>query len=300
MLRNTFCARASIIPPSSSKLFRSLCLLKTSSATSSFFPAGGCDFNNSVVVDQLSASSSSPLLISQYRFHGYGRSERGKPRISYEERLAKRTPKTREQKQEAEARMLEAEKYVDTDLPDMCAAEQEKILKKAEHAVQRLLHPIQALFDVPVDISGQMKPLSQLATIVKVDARDYDVVPNSNSFTSPILLRISRYDSALNAHKTGEKIRVTVPQMTRAKRVAVADHVKDLGAKTKKHFQVVRRHAINHIEDLKLDQNTEEVRKQECEEIIKNCETDLEVKLEELAQSVLMTPDDDDAEGGNV
>jgi ribosome recycling factor len=291
MLRNTFCTRSLVVPTSlqqNSKVMMIRSLFSQISKRNKFLFATGF--------------TTQPLLFSSLRLsHGFGGSEKGKPRISYEERMAKRIPKTREQKKEAEARLLEAEKYVDTELPDICTLEKEKILKKAEHSVQRLLHPIQALFDVPVEVNGQQKPLSQLATIVKVDARDYDIVPNSNAFTSPILLRISRYDSALNAHKTGEKIRVTVPQMTRSKRVAVAEHVKDLGTKTKKHFQLVRRHAINHIEDLKINDNTADVRKQECEEIIKTCEAELEEKLEELAQSVLMqTDEDDDVEGGNV
>lgn len=234
------------------------------------------------------------------RCYGYGKGERGTTRLSYEERIARRTPKTREQKQEAEQRMLEAEQYVDSELPDICQADQEKILAKAEHAVQKLFHPAQALFDVLVEMHGQQKPLSQLATIVKVSAREYDIVPNNHAFTSPILVRIPRYDNSLNAHKVGDKIRVTMPQMTRTKRVAVADYINDLGTKTKKHYMTVRRNAINHIDELGINDDAAAIRKEECEQIVKNCEDELEKKLEELSQSVLLAQDDEDDADGSV
>ena len=246
-------------------------------------------------------SSSSPIQFAGIRHgYGFGKAQRGHQRLSYEEKMARRMPKSKEEKRDAEKRQLESENYIDVELPDGCAADQERIVGKAEAQLKKLLHPAQALFDVEVEIHGQKKPLSQLATIVKVAGREYEIVPNNSAFTSPILIRLPRYDSALNAHKEGDKIKVTMPQMTRAKRVAVADYIKDLASKTKPHFQAVRRNAINFIEDLSLPEDVTRMRSGEAEEIVKKCEADLVKQLEDMAQEVLLAGNDEDENDGTV
>lgn len=270
------------------------CALITSNTTIS--TGGGGFFSSS----SSSTTTITPLQFQDIRHHGYGKSERGHTRLSFEEKLARKSGKAREDRRDTEKRQLESENYIDVELPDICAADQEKILAKAEAQTRKLLHPAQALFEVEVEIHGQMKPLSQLATIVKVAGREYEIIPNNSAFTSPILLRLPRYDSALNAHKEGDKIRVTMPQMTRAKRVAVADFIKDLGTKCKVHYQGVRRNAINFINDLQLAEDVTRVRTGEAEEIVKNCEKDLVKKLEEMAQEVLMAGNDEEEGDGQT
>jgi ribosome recycling factor len=240
------------------------------------------------------------MVAATRAYNSFGRSERGVQRKSFEEREAARIPKTREQKRESEARALDAERYVDAELPDLCKAETEKVVEKAAQIVRRLLHPDQALFDVTVDIAGQQKPLAQLATIVKASAREFDVVPNSGGFLSPILLRLSRYDSSLNARKMDNKVRLTVPQMTRNKRLAAADSIKELTAKSHKHFQLLRREAIARIDELALSDDVTRTRKAECEEIIKAEEASLAAAIDEQVQAVQQAAsnaDEDDENG---
>ena len=64
------------------------------------------------------------------RCQGFGKHERGHQRLSYEEKMARRTPKSKDEKREAEKRQLESENYIDVELPDICAGDQERIIAK--------------------------------------------------------------------------------------------------------------------------------------------------------------------------
>lgn len=238
------------------------------------------------------AACSAALPVAGLRFHGYGygKSQRGGPRLSFEERLARRQGKTREQKQELEARNLAGEQYIDTELPDICTSEVEKVRGKAQEAVKRVFSPVSALHDVQVDVGGQMRPLSQLATIVKATPREYDIVASSSAFTSSIMQRLPRYDASLAPHKVDNtKVRVTIQPMTRARRENVAHHLRELGTRAHKQWQLIRRSAINHIEELHLNEDTEQLRKEESEAIVQKAQAELDKEIEDLAQEVLNT-----------
>lgn len=241
-------------------------------------------------------TSASQLLLKDkdHRGASHGTSHR----ISFDDRVSKRTRSGKDERKNREELEIQAQQFAETGFGQECEAAFADYEARANRATLKVTNPALALEQVLVEIGGgNKKPLAQLATIVKVSKNEIEVTAMSPAHTSAILQRLPRYDPTLSPQKQSDvKIKVMMVHTTREKRMKVADEIGMFKHEFVKKLQHQRNIGINFIKSLELSQDLlnglvgeiDAIEKQVCEE--------KSAIFDDMATQVLEGGDSDDEE----
>ena len=227
---------------------------------------------------------------------GFGKSNHGeKSRLTQEERRKRRMGKTADEKRAAQQAIEDAEQYVSVEFPDAVDAAIDDKLDVAKAALLKLQNPILALEKVVFDVGGAKRPVVQLGSIVRVNAKELLLTPHDHAHQALLIGKLARYDTTLLPTKNEDKIKLTVQPVTRDRREETAAFINETLGELKKRAGLLRRTGVNTISDLKLAAT-------DLEEGLQNQVTEtLDEKLDaasdkfaELADEALAVEDDEE------
>ncbi len=109
------------------------------------------------------------------------------------------------------------------------------------------------LDQVQVDYYGSMVPITQVANVSLIDARNISVQPWEKSMAAKIERAIRDSDLGLNPASQGDLIRVPMPALTEERRKELMKIVKNTGEDAKVAVRNVRRDANEHAKRLLKD-----------------------------------------------
>lgn len=176
-------------------------------------------------------------------------------RLTFEERSERRMGKSREQKETKEALIQEAQLMVNEDFPQDLETLYEQTFEKANVSAMKVLNTAKCLELLEVEMSGgHTVMLTKVAQVVKVDSATIEVAPSNNTFATPILQRISRFDTTLQVSKEGLKIKVVIPPMTTARRDKTGAEIASLTTQFRNRIKQLRTNAGKSLQDCGLDE----------------------------------------------
>jgi ribosome recycling factor len=114
------------------------------------------------------------------------------------------------------------------------------------------------LDQVHVEYYGSMVPLSQVANVALIDARNISVQPWEKGMGAKIEKAIRESDLGLNPSSQGDLIRVPMPALTEERRKELTKVVKNTGEDAKVAVRNVRRDANEHAKRLLKDKEITE------------------------------------------
>ena len=114
------------------------------------------------------------------------------------------------------------------------------------------------LDQVHVDYYGSPVPLSQVANVSLIDARNISVQPWEKGMAAKIEKAIRESDLGLNPSAQGDVIRVPMPPLTEERRRELTKVVKNAGEDAKVAIRNVRRDANEHAKRLLKDKDITE------------------------------------------
>src|ERR1043165_6939953 len=104
-----------------------------------------------------------------------------------------------------------------------------------------------------VNYYGSDMPLSQVATVVVVDARRLPITPWEKQMVAPVEKAILASDLGLTPNTAGTVIRINLPPLTEERRKDLSKHVHAGGEDAKVAIRNIRRDANHHIKELLKD-----------------------------------------------
>jgi ribosome recycling factor len=114
------------------------------------------------------------------------------------------------------------------------------------------------LDQVQIDYYGSMVPISQVANVSLIDARNISVQPWEKGMGAKIEKAIRESDLGLNPSTQGDLIRVPMPALTEERRKDLTKVVKNAGEDAKVAVRNVRRDANEHAKRLLKDKEITE------------------------------------------
>jgi ribosome recycling factor len=114
------------------------------------------------------------------------------------------------------------------------------------------------LDQVQIDYYGSMVPISQVANVSLIDARNISVQPWEKGMGAKIEKAIRESDLGLNPSTQGDLIRVPMPALTEERRKELTKVVKNAGEDAKVAVRNVRRDANEHAKRLLKDKEITE------------------------------------------
>ncbi len=109
------------------------------------------------------------------------------------------------------------------------------------------------LDQVHVDYYGSMVPISQVANVSLIDARNISVQPWEKGMAAKVEKAIRESDLGLNPSTQGDLIRVPMPPLTEERRKELTKVVKSAGEDAKVAIRNLRRDANEHAKKLLKD-----------------------------------------------
>jgi len=103
---------------------------------------------------------------------------------------------------------------------------------------------------ITVDYYGTPTPLSQVANVTLIDARNIGVTPWEKKMAGTIEKAIRDSDLGLNPATSGDTVRVLMPPLTEERRKELIKVVRHEGENTRVAVRNVRRDAIHQLKDL--------------------------------------------------
>jgi len=103
---------------------------------------------------------------------------------------------------------------------------------------------------ITVDYYGTPTPLSQVANVTLIDARNIGVTPWEKKMTGTVEKAIRDSDLGLNPATSGDTVRVPMPPLTEERRKELIKVVRHEGESARVAVRNVRRDAIHQLKDL--------------------------------------------------
>lgn len=223
-------------------------LLRSSTASTSAWAAAA-------LTSAAGFASLTPLLRKDIRKGDRGESRR----LTFEERAERRMGKTRDQKETREQLMQEAQTMVSDDFPEELAAIYAKTFEKANISAMKVLNMAKCLELLEVEMAGGHSVLlTKVAQVVKTDNSTIEVTPNSTSFATAILQRVSRFDGGLQVSKEGSKIKVVMAPITTARRDKTGLEISGLVATFRQRVKESRTNAVKVLQDAGLEEGAQQ------------------------------------------
>ncbi|CBZ28723.1 conserved hypothetical protein [Leishmania mexicana MHOM/GT/2001/U1103] len=167
--------------------------------------------------------------------------------------------KTRDQRESREQLAQEAQVMVSEDFPEELEAIYAKTSEKANISAMKVLNMAKCLELLEVEVAGgHMVLLVKVAQVVKTGNTTIEITPNSASFGSSILQRVSRFDGTLQISKEGTKIRVVIPPITTARRDKTVAEVSNLISTFRQRVKHSKTKAVKVLQDAGLDDGVQQ------------------------------------------
>jgi ribosome recycling factor len=136
-----------------------------------------------------------------------------------------------------------------------------------------------------VDYYGSMVPISQVANVTLIDARNISVQPWEKSMSAKIEKAIRESDLGLNPASQGEVIRVPMPALTEERRKDLTKIVKGAGEDAKVAVRNLRRDANEQAKRLLKDKEiTEDEDRRSTDDVQKLTDRTI-VEIDKLVQA---------------
>ncbi|ORC91038.1 ribosome recycling factor [Trypanosoma theileri] len=216
------------------------------------------------------------------------RGDRGDSRrLTFEERAERRTGKSREQKVAKENLLQEAETVVNEDVPEELEHVYMQHFERANVSAMKVLNMAKCLELLEVDVGGGRKvPLAKVAHVVKTGNATLEVVPQTASFASAILQRVTRFDSTLRVTKEQQKIRVALPPITTGRRDRAVAEIEAQCSAFRLKAKSVRAHATRALQDAGLDESAVRELQTRLDENVNAFTEEKVAELQQLAEDV--------------
>ncbi|KAG5472266.1 hypothetical protein LSCM1_03665 [Leishmania martiniquensis] len=180
-------------------------------------------------------------------------------RLTFEERAERRMGKTRDQRESREQLVQEAQLMVSDDFPEELQAIYAKAAEKANLSAMKVLNMAKCLELLEVEVAGgHSVMLTKVAQVVKTGRLTIEITPNSASFGSAILQRVSRFDSTLQVSKEGTKIRVAMLPITTARRDKTVAEVQSIVSAFRQRIKQSRTKAVKVLQDASLEDGVQQ------------------------------------------
>lgn len=154
-------------------------------------------------------------------------------------------------------------------------------MKKSSSMLNDELHTMRAgrahaglLDQVMVDYYGSTVPITQVAKVSVVDARNLKVSPWEKPMFSPVEKAIREANLGLNPVNSGDTIRIPLPPLTEERRKEMAKMVRGAGENGKVAVRNIRRDAIADLKELLKEK-----------EISEDDQAKAEVRIQKLTDS---------------
>ncbi|ESL09235.1 hypothetical protein TRSC58_03048 [Trypanosoma rangeli SC58] len=227
------------------------------------------------------------------------RGDRGESRrLTFEERAERRTGKSRELKMVRNNLLQEAEQVIQADVPDELEHIFMQHFERANVCAMKVLNMAKCLELLEVDVGGGRKVLlTKVAQVVKTSNSTVEIVPHNASFASPILHRVTRFDTTLHVTKEQQKIKVVIPPVTTGRRDKAVAEIQQVIAAFKQKTKQVRTHATKALQDAGIDEDALRQLNAELDTTTNAFTAEKVVELEQLAEDVTsMGADESDIE----
>ncbi|KPI88740.1 hypothetical protein ABL78_2200 [Leptomonas seymouri] len=180
-------------------------------------------------------------------------------RLTFEERAERRMGKTRAQKESREQLLQEAQTLVSEDFPEELESIYAKTFEKANVSAMKVLNMAKCLELLEVEMAGGHSVLlTKVAQVVKTDNTTIEIIPNSSSFATAILQRVSRFDSGLQVSKESTKVKVVMVPITTARRDKTAAEINTLVAGFRQRVKESRTNAVKVLQDAGLEEGVQQ------------------------------------------
>lgn len=167
--------------------------------------------------------------------------------------------KTRDQRESREQLAQEAQVMVSEDFPEELEAIYAKMSEKANISAMKVLNMAKCLELLEVEVAGgHTVLLVKVAQVVKTGNTTIEITPNSASFGSSILQRVSRFDGTLQISKESTKIRVVIPPITTARRDKTVAEVSNLISTFRQRVKHSKTKAVKVLQDAGLDDGVQQ------------------------------------------
>lgn len=220
-------------------------------------------------------------------------------RLTFEERAERRMGKTREQKESREQLMQEAQTMVSEDFPEELESIYAKTFEKANISAMKVLNMAKCLELLEVEMAGGHNVLlTKVAQVVKTNNTTIEIAPNSPSFATPILQRVSRFDSGLQVSKEGTKIKVVMVPITTARRDKTGVEISNLVAQFRQRVKESRTNAVKVLQDAGLEEGVQQELAAMVDAAANSFVEEKAAELELLAEEVMSMGIDESDVGG--
>jgi ribosome recycling factor len=141
------------------------------------------------------------------------------------------------------------------------------------------------LDQVQVEYYGSMVPLSQVANVTLIDARNISVQPWEKGMGAKVEKAIRESDLGLNPSSQGDLIRVPMPALTEERRKDLTKVVKNAGEDAKIAIRNLRRDANEQAKKLLKDKEITEDDDRRSQEDIQKLTDKMIIEVDKLVQS---------------
>ncbi|CBH11678.1 hypothetical protein, conserved [Trypanosoma brucei gambiense DAL972] len=229
-----------------------------------------------------------PFNSTIQRLKDVRRGDRGESRrLTFEERSERRSGKSREQKAQKENLLQEAETVVSEDVPEELEQVFQHHFERANVSAMKVLNMAKCLEQLDVDVGGGRKVLlTKVAQVLKTGAATMEVVPQNVSFASPILQRVTRFDGTLQVSKEQQKIKITMPPITTARRQKAVEEIQLVVSSFKNKVKQVRTQASRALQESGIDETASRELHQQLDECVHSFVEDKVTELEQLSSDV--------------
>ncbi len=176
-------------------------------------------------------------------------------------------------------------------IADIKNTAEQKMLKSIEafkHELTKIrtgrAHP-GILDQVQIDYYGSMVPISQVANVSLIDARNISVQPWEKGMGPKIEKAIRESDLGLNPAAQGDLIRVPMPALTEERRRELTKVVKSEGEDAKVAVRNLRRDANEHAKRLLKDKEITEDDDRRCQDEIQKLTDRAIIDIDKLVQA---------------
>ncbi|WP_028358067.1 ribosome recycling factor [Brackiella oedipodis] len=141
------------------------------------------------------------------------------------------------------------------------------------------------LDQVQVDYYGTLTPISQVASVSVIDARNLNVQPWEKSMVAAIDKAIRESDLGLNPMNMGESIRVPMPALTEERRKDLTKVVKAEGEDAKIAIRSHRREANDSLKKLVKEKEISEDDERRGQDLVQQLTDKFVAQIDELIEA---------------
>ena len=138
--------------------------------------------------------------------------------------------------------------------------------------------------EIKVDYFGTLTPLKQMATVNIPESRQIVISPWDKSALKAIEKAIQASPLGVNPRNDGESVRLTLPELTRQRRVELSKLVSKYSEEAKVAIRNIRRDALEHFKDQKKKSEITEDDLKDIEKQMQKFTDDYIKKLDALAE----------------